>query len=175
MLSKRTCVYCPASLSVMFNEVYKCIYLSMILRCSNIRMSSNMLTSIGLVSLLSFVCVFTIFHYINSTTTRSVSGQVGVGNGNQVNIAVAASDPRTVSPYSPAFLSVPLGTTVTWKNNDQTFHTVTSGDPSTGPDTRFDSGILSPLASFERTFSEPGIFSYFCTIHPFMRGEVRVG
>ena len=138
-------------------------------------MSSHRLVPIGLVSLLSFVCILTIFYYANNIATRSVSGQLGVGNANQVNIQVGASVLGTVSPYSPASLSVPPGTLVTWKNNDQTFHTVTSGDSSTGPDSKFDSGILSPLASFEHTFSAPGIFRYFCTIHPFMSGEVKVG
>lgn len=82
----------------------------------------------------------------------------------------------------PAMLTVPAGTTVTWKQQDAGFHTVTSGtvtqgagDVTTSPDGRFDSGQLATDASFKFTFAEAGSFTYFCAVHPAtMRGEVTV-
>lgn len=71
--------------------------------------------------------------------------------------------------FQPATLSVPVGTTVTWTNNDMVAHTSTS-------DTRvWDSGTVAPGQSFSYTFSQAGTFPYHCMIHPFMRGTVVVG
>ena len=70
--------------------------------------------------------------------------------------------------FRPARLEVAAGTTVVWTNGGQVLHTVTAQDGS------FDSG---PIEAGERrsiTFSRPGTFSFHCTPHPFMRGEVVV-
>jgi hypothetical protein len=137
--------------------------------------SNKMFVSIGLASLLSLIFLLSISR--SGTNSIDVSGQAPY----EIHIQVGASDPRTPMPYSPPVLPfepgivAPVGVAVTWINDDQTFHTVTSGDPLTGPDTRFDSGILSPHQTYSWTFTTPGTFGYFCTIHPFMRGEVRVG
>lgn len=82
----------------------------------------------------------------------------------------------------PESLTVPAGTTVTWKQEDAGFHTVTSGtvtqgtgDVTTAPDGKFDSGNLATDTTFEFTFNEAGSFPYFCAVHPAtMRGEVQV-
>jgi plastocyanin len=39
----------------------------------------------------------------------------------------------------------------------------------------FDSGIVKPGSTFEFTFSNAGDYNYFCTIHPWMMGQVIVG
>ena len=74
----------------------------------------------------------------------------------------------TGMPYNPSPLTVARGTTVTWTNNDFTTHTVTEVS------NKFDSGILAPSQTFKHTFDEPGIVKYYCTIHPFMSGQVIV-
>jgi Plastocyanin len=84
--------------------------------------------------------------------------------------------------FRPEALTVPAGTTVTWKQMDAGTHTVTSGtvtqgagDVTTAPDGKFDSGNLATDATFEFTFDEAGTFPYFCAVHPAtMRGEVQV-
>jgi plastocyanin len=70
--------------------------------------------------------------------------------------------------YSPSDLSVLTGTTVTWRNGDATTHTVTAEDDS------FDSGYIPPGGTFAETFSKPGTYRFYCSIHRFMRGVVRV-
>ena len=70
--------------------------------------------------------------------------------------------------YSPPSLAVLVETTVTWRNQDNTTHTVTADDGS------FDSGYVAPGGSYERLFSKPGVYAFHCTIHRFMRGVVRV-
>ncbi len=71
--------------------------------------------------------------------------------------------------FDPTNLTVAVGDTVTWTNEDDAVHTVTSdGD---GP---LDSGDLDAAASYEATFGQPGTFAYICTIHPSMDGTVKV-
>jgi plastocyanin len=70
--------------------------------------------------------------------------------------------------FVPSMLTVSVGTTVTWTNNDSVSHTVTSLDDL------FDSGDIAPGATFSHTFEQKGTFNYQCTIHPFMTGEIIV-
>jgi plastocyanin len=71
--------------------------------------------------------------------------------------------------FAPGDLSVGVGTTVTWTNTqDGVPHTATSIDGV------WDSGSLSGSDSFGYTFSQPGEYSYICSIHPSMRGTIHV-
>jgi plastocyanin len=69
--------------------------------------------------------------------------------------------------YNPATITVPVGTIVTWTNQDTDVHTVTSAG-------NFDSGNMAQGDVFSYTFNEPGIFDYICTPHPWMEGQVIV-
>lgn len=64
--------------------------------------------------------------------------------------------------------SVPAGTTVVATNHDGVAHTWTSTDEV------WNSGSLGNGDSFEFTFSEPGEYDYFCSIHPQMTGTLTV-
>ncbi|ACU71443.1 blue (type 1) copper domain protein [Catenulispora acidiphila DSM 44928] len=72
--------------------------------------------------------------------------------------------------FSPAALSVKVGTTVTWTNQDSDAHTVTS-QGSGGP---LNSAALATGQTYSYTFTKPGTYSYLCTIHPFMTATVTV-
>ena len=78
--------------------------------------------------------------------------------------------------FAPNPLTVAPGTTVTWKNIDTVSHYVTSGkasDETTG--TVFDSGnLIKPGSSYQFTFANAGTFDYFCSVHPWMTGQVIV-
>lgn len=68
-----------------------------------------------------------------------------------------------------------VGAEVTWTNDDlANTHTVTSGDVVVGPDGMFDSGILGPEQSFSYIFDQVGIFPYYCTIHPWKEGVIKI-
>jgi len=72
--------------------------------------------------------------------------------------------------FSPTALTVPAGTTVTWTNRDDIPHTVVSTeDPRV-----FKSKVLDTDEKFSFTFSKPGTYPYFCSIHPKMTGKVIV-
>lgn len=79
-------------------------------------------------------------------------------------------DPDEDPPdYSVNVLTVSVGTTVTWTNDDpQMLHTVTDVNGA------FDSGFLELGESWSYTFTEPGEYEYFCLPHPWMRAMVIV-
>lgn len=70
--------------------------------------------------------------------------------------------------FSPANLTVRVGTTVTWTNRDSDAHTVVS---SNGP---LRSPTLDTGDSYRYTFTKVGTYAYLCSIHPFMLGSVEV-
>lgn len=76
--------------------------------------------------------------------------------------------------FIPAEVTVSVGTTVTWSNDDTVAHTVTSGTPSGGSDGVFDSSIFMVGTTFEHTFDQAGTYDYFCMVHPWMKGKVQV-
>jgi plastocyanin len=70
--------------------------------------------------------------------------------------------------FEESTLEIPVGTRVSWVNDDPADHTVTSEDGS------FDSGTIAPGDGFAVRFEEPGDYPYRCAIHPDMRGTVVV-
>jgi plastocyanin len=70
--------------------------------------------------------------------------------------------------FAPMALTVPVGTTVTWKNMDPEPHTVTSTDGS------FRSQALDQGDSYRFKFSKAGTYKYICTVHPRMMASVIV-
>ncbi|MFD9634623.1 cupredoxin domain-containing protein [Streptomyces violascens] len=71
--------------------------------------------------------------------------------------------------FTPKILTVKAGSTVTWTNDDEEPHTVTSD--VNGP---LRSPGLDTGAVYHFTFTAPGTYTYLCTIHPFMHGTVTV-
>ncbi len=105
-----------------------------------------------------------------------------------VVIPFGAFNPELNTPvevwYDPPTISIKVGDSVTWFNDDREGHTVTSGqgsgrfgwmsDDFGQADGFFDSGRFLPGDSWSYKFEEKGTFRYFCTIHPWMEGIVLV-
>ena len=70
--------------------------------------------------------------------------------------------------FGPERLTVKAGTTVTWTNRDDIPHAVVS---KTG---LFKSRVMDTDQSYSFTFSTPGTYSYFCSLHPHMTGKIVV-
>ena len=70
--------------------------------------------------------------------------------------------------FSPATITVAAGTTVRWTNRDDIPHTVVSDDKT------FKSKVLDTDEQFTYTFTKPGTYSYFCSIHPKMTAKIVV-
>jgi plastocyanin len=65
-------------------------------------------------------------------------------------------------------LTVKAGTTVTWVNDDDIPHTVVASDKT------FRSKALDTNDKFSFTFTTPGSYEYFCSLHPYMKATVVV-
>lgn len=88
--------------------------------------------------------------------------------------------------YAPEQLEIQTGDTVTWVNQDDIAHTVTSGrakkqgvpgvseNRDAAPDGVFDSGTMELDDTFDFTFDQAGTFTYFCAIHAGMSARVVV-
>jgi amicyanin len=71
--------------------------------------------------------------------------------------------------FSPSPLTVPVGSTVTWTNQDDVPHNVMSTEGKT-----LKSPVLDTDEKFSYTFNKGGVYSYYCAIHPKMTGRVVV-
>jgi amicyanin len=72
--------------------------------------------------------------------------------------------------FGPGTITVAVGTTVTWTNRDDIPHTVVSTDDPKA----FKSKVMDTDEKFSYTFTKPGTYSYFCSVHPKMTGKVVV-
>jgi amicyanin len=70
--------------------------------------------------------------------------------------------------FKPATLTVKVGEKVTWTNRDEEPHQVGSVDK------KLLSPVLDTDGRFSQTFSAPGTYEYYCTLHPRMTGKVVV-
>jgi plastocyanin len=119
----------------------------------------------------------------NSAPTKAA--RLGAAGGISLFFAAAAETPSAgetaikiaVNPaairidnfsYPPPTLVVAPGTTVTWTNADDSPHTVREKDG------KFKSAALDTDDTFSQTFTAPGEYEYFCSIHPRMVGKVVV-
>jgi plastocyanin len=87
-------------------------------------------------------------------------------------VVAAAASPATVDidnfAFAPATLTVTAGTTVIWKNEDDSPHRI--GDKNG----TLKSAALDTDDTFSHTFAAPGEYEYFCSIHPYMTGKIVV-
>jgi plastocyanin len=70
--------------------------------------------------------------------------------------------------FGPQAITVPVGTTVTWTNSDDIPHTAVSTDGV------FKSKAMDTDDKFSYTFAKAGTYSYYCSVHPKMTGQVVV-
>jgi plastocyanin len=81
---------------------------------------------------------------------------------------VAAAQTYQVSiknfAFSPSTLNIKKGDTVVWTNEDRAPHQIEGSN--------FKSDVFQNGATYSFTFKETGKFSYICSIHPSMKGEI---
>src|SRR5438105_573410 len=81
-------------------------------------------------------------------------------------VTISIQPPNIGTSFDPKVVHIIPNSTVTWINNDNVTHTVTSVDQQQGSDGKFYSGLLKPGKEFSHTFNEVGTFNYYCQIHP---------
>jgi len=133
---------------------------------------------------------FTVSYSVSATTTEGKPAPK-VMEPTKTETPTKPSGPQTVSVQIPTGTAVPgceatnecflppvvtinVGDTVAWANEDTAAHTVTGGSPADGPSGVFDSSLILGGALYSHTFEEAGSFEYFCMVHPWMVGTVKV-
>ncbi|HEX7207511.1 MAG TPA: plastocyanin/azurin family copper-binding protein [Nitrososphaeraceae archaeon] len=94
-----------------------------------------------------------------------------------IDIPAGAVSSNSSIHYVPPIASIPTDITIAWFNDDPgQVHTVTSGLPDSQDSGQlFNSGFLPYGAFYQVTFTTPGEYTYYCTLHPYMNGIVHVG
>ena len=87
------------------------------------------------------------------------------GDSSNENHDVSITDDKD---FLPEDLTINVGDTVVWTNNDDSPHTVTADDDE------FNSGNLAEGATWSYTFTEAGTYDYRCNYHSSMTGSVTV-
>lgn len=109
------------------------------------------------------------------TNATNATGASEGGSQTTVVMPLGSSGATSGAGYEPPEVTVSPGAAVTWDNQDNALHTATSGQSPT-PDGKFDSGIVGANQASEPITmpTEPGEYTYFCTLHPFLVGTVTV-
>lgn len=107
--------------------------------------------------IISFACLLSLLVACSKDNSTNNSGG-GSGNANTISMKNSA--------FSPPSLQVNINSTVTWINDDNMVHTVTSDNGS------FDSGDIGPGSRFSYTFTSTGTFGYHCIHHSGMVGTI---
>lgn len=110
------------------------------------------------------------FFFVNVQSIFAIPFYVSIELG--TDVPGCEMDNQCFRPSSD--IEADVGTEIIWTNNDGPSHTITSGNPSDGPDGIFDSSMLASGDSFSFTFEEPGTYDYFCMVHPWMVGTIYV-
>lgn len=137
-----------------------------------------------------FLIIFSILYYIGNECKSLVSFAeenkvkiITITKGS-ANPEVDITNFKQKQWYNPSPITINVNDTVKWINNDTESHTITSGlgggfasvatNSKGKPDGLFDSGLFKTGNSWSFKFTKPGIYNYFCTIHPWMEGIVNV-
>lgn len=97
---------------------------------------------------------------------QAMKAQITIPNGNY--------DVTGAGFYSPLNLEIPVGTAVTWINDDSVPHNIQSTDGKGHVTQLFNSPPLNTGDRFEFTFEESGVYNYYCSFHPWRVGLVTV-
>lgn len=104
------------------------------------------------------ICAVAVASHMKMHTTRASNN--ATANPNEIVIENFS--------FEPATLTVKVGTTVTWINKDDEPHTATATDK------RFNSKTLDNGDRFSQEFNAPGVYNYYCALHPKMTGKIIV-
>jgi plastocyanin len=113
---------------------------------------------------------------LTSSTTSTTSATSTTSGASSSTSSVPPAGPDGVNianfAFAPKTLTVKVGTTVTWKNDDQFAHQVksTAGDPGVA----FALGSQAGGQTVSHMFTQAGTYRYYCNIHNYMTGTIVV-
>jgi plastocyanin len=137
------------------------------------------IVTISVIVLIIAVASVTIFLLVSSGKSPSSGANISCSTSPsssavQISIYSGASNSANPPGYSPdqVYLVIGKNNTVTWTNNDSAHHTVTSSSSPSGAS--FNSGDMGQGATYSCTFTEAGIYHYYCKYHSWMTGTIVV-
>lgn len=117
----------------------------------------------------------------NTTTSTNTTNATAASAGevSPITVVMPSGSAAAVGGggYEPDSVTLSPGSTIVWDNQDDALHTATSGNPETVVlDDMFDTGyVMANQQSNPIPMpTEPGEYTYFCTLHPFLTGTVIV-
>jgi plastocyanin len=119
------------------------------------------------ISVLTVALSFAACGGYSSPSSPSTAPTTAPAGSTSVTIAGGAST-QTTTAFGQNPLTIPVGTTISWVNDDSVAHT-SSGDAN-----QWSSGNIAPGGRFNFTFASAGRFTYHCQIHPNMVGTIIV-
>lgn len=126
-------------------------------------------SSFVILLLLGFVCGSFFVGYFAAGTENMLISSSANHFDETITIVSGAWNPKNGQFYSPENLTVKVGTIVTWVNLDGTPHSVASKGSNL-----INSPEIPTGGNFSYTFTQPGTFTYYCTLHPWMTGTIVV-
>ncbi|HZE77528.1 MAG TPA: hypothetical protein VE089_03155 [Nitrososphaeraceae archaeon] len=144
--------------------------------CANLDQNTCLVLSLGLIILsLTFLLI---------GNNGTAAGFNSTNNGPMnviIRINPGASDPASQHPLNSSTVTVPVGSTVVWVNNDnvslnatRNIHSIISGDLVKGPSNEFYSPPIRPGEKFSVTLNNTGVFPYYDGIHKHIKGQIIV-
>lgn len=108
--------------------------------------------------------------------TAMLAGALGAVVGAALAAGVLAAEAQNQTQavaidnftFNPQILTVKAGTTVTWTNKDDIPHAIAAVGK------QFKSKVMDTDNSYSFTFTTPGTYAYFCSLHPHMTGTIVV-
>ena len=122
---------------------------------------------IRIVSVLILTICFTACSGYNSPTAPGSTPTPAPAGSTTVTISSGAST-QTTTAFGTNPLTIPVGTTISWLNNDNTTH------DSVADGSQWNSGNIPPGGRFNFTLGSAGRYTYHCQIHPNMVGTIVV-
>lgn len=113
-----------------------------------------------LVGLLGILLVY-------NCSKKSNSSYAPTTGGGTTPVATASVSIQSMA-FAPGTIYLKVNGTVTWTNNDPVQHTVTDLGGS------FNSGLINPNQTYQRSFPNAGTYTYHCTVHPAMANAMIV-
>lgn len=126
--------------------------------------------ALSLIAIVALAFVVVALVGCSSSTPAATTPTSSSGGGSSSAPAAGGAPAVSIAnfAFAPVDLTVKVGDTVTWTNNDSVAHTVTS---DTGA---FQSPSMPQGATFTFTFSKAGSYPYHCSVHPSMTAKITV-
>jgi plastocyanin len=145
--------------------------------CTNLNQNASLVLALGLI-VFSLALLLTSNNDIAAgfkSTNNSTSNSINNGPMHiTVRINPGASDSQSQHPLNSSTITVLVGSSVTWVNNDAHTHHIVSGDPNKGPSNEFYSPLFAEGKKYTVTLNNTGVFPYYDDLYKHIKGQIIV-